>query len=90
MTRFRALPLLVFGLLAFGLSGCVGYNAFDAISGWQSGICGLLYAIAVVYAFVQIANSRRDTGTKVLWAIIVFVAPVFGLILWYFMGPRDR
>ena len=89
MTRFRALPLLVFGLLAFTLTGCVGYNAFDAISGWRLGFCGLLHAIAVVYAFVQIANSHRDTGTKVLWGLLVFFAPVFGLIAWYIWGPRS-
>ena len=89
MTRFRALPLLVFGLLALALTGCGGYNAFDAIAGWQSGLCGLLYAISVIYAFVQIINSRRDTGTKVLWGLVVFFFPFFGLIAWYIWGPKS-
>lgn len=90
MTRSRALPALFLGLAAVFLAGCGGYNATDVVFGWRGGICGLLHLIAVVWAFVQIANSHRDTGTKVIWALVVFFAPVFGLLAWYFFGPRDR
>lgn len=88
MTRFRSLPLLALGLFAVALVGCGGENALDVAFGW-SGICGLLHLVAIIYAFVQIANSSADTGSKVLWGLAVFFFPVVGLVLWYFFGPRD-
>lgn len=90
MTHVRALPVLALGLAAVFLAGCNGYTATDVVLGWRGGVCGLLHLIAVVYAFVQILNSQRDTGTKVLWGLFVFFAPVVGLLAWYFFGPRDR
>lgn len=89
MNRLRTLPLLAFGLLSVALVGCGGDNALDVAFGW-SGIFGLLHLIAIIYAFVQIANSSADTGSKVLWGLAVFFFPVMGLVLWYFFGPRGR
>lgn len=89
MTRFRALPVLFLGLAAVMLTGCGG-TAMDVVFNWRGGICGLLHLIAVVWAFVQIVNSRTDSGSKLLWGLLVFFFPVGGLLIWYFFGPRDR
>ncbi|MEL6615569.1 MAG: PLD nuclease N-terminal domain-containing protein [Bacteroidota bacterium] len=88
MIRFRALPVLFLGLAAVVLTGCGG-TAIDVLN-WRGGVCSLLHLIAVVYAFVQIANSRADSGSKLLWGLLVFFFPVGGLLIWYFFGPRDR
>lgn len=90
MTRsLRLLPVLVAGLAVVLLAGCGG-NALDlARSGTSVGLCGILHLIAVVWAFVQIANSRADQGSKVLWCLVVFFFPVVGLIAWYFAGPKS-
>jgi hypothetical protein len=53
------------------------------------GIFGLIVLIADVWAIVNIFQSGADTGTKVLWTVLVIVLPVLGLILWYFLGPRS-
>jgi hypothetical protein len=53
------------------------------------GIFGLIILIADVWAIVNIFQSSADTGTKVLWTVLVIVLPVLGLILWYFLGPRS-
>jgi hypothetical protein len=53
------------------------------------GIFGLIVLIADVWAIVNIFQSSADTGTKVLWTVLVIVLPVLGLILWYFLGPRS-
>ena len=90
MTRSRALPVLFVALAAVALVGCGGANALDVMSGWRGGVCSLLHLIAVVWAFVQIANSTADTGSKVLWGLFVFFFPLVGLIAWYFFGPRSR
>ena len=89
MNRLRAFPALFLGLATLALTGC-GTNALDVVSGWQSGVCGLIYAIVVIWAFVQIANSTASTSRKVVWGLVVFFFPLVGLIAWYFFGPRGR
>jgi Phospholipase_D-nuclease N-terminal len=52
------------------------------------GILGLIVLIADVWAIVNIFQSSAETGNKVLWTVVVFLLPVLGFILWYFLGPR--
>jgi hypothetical protein len=51
------------------------------------GVWGLLHLIALVYAAMQIINSSADTTKKIIWVLIVAILPVFGLIVWFLMGP---
>ena len=41
----------------------------------------------VVYALVQIFGSSADTGSKILWTLLVGLFPLFGLIIWFLAGP---
>jgi Phospholipase_D-nuclease N-terminal len=52
------------------------------------GLLGLLILIADVWAIVNIFQSPASTGAKVLWTVLVLVLPIFGLIIWFFAGPR--
>jgi succinate dehydrogenase/fumarate reductase cytochrome b subunit len=52
------------------------------------GIGGLIVLIADVWAIVNIFQSGADTGSKVLWTVIVILLPVLGFILWFFLGPK--
>lgn len=53
------------------------------------GILGLLILIADIYAVVKILQSGADTAKKVLWVLLVVLLPVIGLIIWFFLGPKD-
>jgi hypothetical protein len=55
---------------------------------YQNGLWGLIVLIADVWALINILQSGADTGTKVLWVVLVIFLPVLGFILWYFMGPK--
>lgn len=55
---------------------------------YRSGLWGVIVLIADVWALVNILQSGADTGTKVLWVVLVFFLPVVGFILWYFIGPK--
>jgi hypothetical protein len=44
--------------------------------------------VADVWALINILQSGADTGTKVLWVVLVIFLPVLGFILWYFIGPK--
>ncbi|MDP3288784.1 PLD nuclease N-terminal domain-containing protein [Methyloversatilis sp.] len=57
-----------------------GYNGF-----W-----GLLILIGDIWAIINILQSSASNGKKLVWIIAVVLLPVLGLILWFFLGPRDR
>jgi hypothetical protein len=53
------------------------------------GFWGVLVLIADIWAIVNIFQSGAETGTKVLWTVLVVLLPVLGFILWFFLGPRS-
>jgi hypothetical protein len=55
---------------------------------YRSGLWGLIVLVADVWALINILQSGADTGTKVLWVVLVIFLPVLGFILWYFIGPK--
>lgn len=54
----------------------------------QYGIIGLIVLILDVWAIVSTINSGRDTGSKVLWVVLILVLPVIGFIAWLIAGPK--
>jgi hypothetical protein len=53
----------------------------------ELGFFALIHLALVVYALVQIFGSRADTGSKILWVLVVGLFPLLGLIIWFFAGP---
>ena len=45
------------------------------------------WADLVIYALVQIFGSNADTGSKILWVLLVGLFPLIGLIIWFLAGP---
>lgn len=54
-----------------------------------NGIWGVLVLAGDVWAIINIAQSSASNEKKALWIVLVVLLPVLGLILWYFLGPRD-
>jgi hypothetical protein len=54
------------------------------------GLWGLLILAADIWAIINIFQSSESNGTKLLWILAVLLLPLLGLILWFFLGPRDR
>ena len=50
---------------------------------------GLLILAGDIWAIVNILKSAVSNEKKLLWIIAVVLLPLLGLILWYFLGPRD-
>lgn len=57
----------------------IGYN----------GLWGLLILAGDIWAIINILQSSASNEKKLLWIIMVALLPLLGLILWYFLGPRD-
>ena len=55
-----------------------------------NGILGLLILIGVIWAIINILQSSASNQKKLVWTVIVVLLPLLGLILWFFLGPRDR
>jgi hypothetical protein len=55
-----------------------------------SGILGLLILAGDIWAIINIFQSSVSNQKKLLWILVVVLLPLLGLILWFFLGPRDR
>ncbi|MDZ7584180.1 MAG: PLDc N-terminal domain-containing protein [Thiobacillus sp.] len=56
----------------------------------NSGILGLLILAGDVWAIINIFQSAASNEKKLLWILVVVLLPLLGLILWFFLGPRNR
>jgi hypothetical protein len=54
-----------------------------------NGLLGLLILIGDIWAIINIFQSSASNEKKLLWILVVLLLPLLGLILWYFLGPRD-
>ncbi len=53
-------------------------------------LIGTLVFILDIIAIVSILKSSADTGTKLLWIVLVILLPFVGMILYFAMGPGRR
>ena len=54
------------------------------------GILGLLILAGDIWAIINIFQSSASNGKKLIWILAVLLLPLLGLLLWFFLGPRDR
>ena len=52
------------------------------------GLLGLIWLIIVIWAVVKVAKSSAGPVAKLLWILILLLAPVVGLIIWALLGPK--
>jgi succinate dehydrogenase/fumarate reductase cytochrome b subunit len=57
----------------------IGYN----------GLWGVLILIGDIWAIINIFQSGTSNEKKLIWIVAVLLLPLVGLILWYFLGPRN-
>ncbi|PYQ33069.1 MAG: hypothetical protein DMF55_12315 [Acidobacteria bacterium] len=53
-------------------------------------LIGLAVLVLDVIALVSLLKSSADSGTKILWALLIILLPVVGMILFFLMGPGRR
>jgi succinate dehydrogenase/fumarate reductase cytochrome b subunit len=54
------------------------------------GVLGLLILIGDIWAIINIFQSSASNEKKLIWIVAVVLLPALGLVLWFFLGPRDR
>ena len=55
-----------------------------------TGIGGLIILIADIYAIVMILQSSAQRIEKLIWALVVFLLPLIGLVIWFVAGPGKK
>jgi hypothetical protein len=53
-------------------------------------LLGVLVFVLDIIAIVSILKSSADSGTKLLWIVLVLLLPFLGMILYFLMGPGRR
>lgn len=48
----------------------------------------ILHVIFWLIAAFEILNSGKSLGQKVLWLLVIFLLPLIGLILYFFIGRK--
>ena len=51
-------------------------------------VVGIIWLVTLIWAIMKVANSSADTIGKVFWILILIIFPFFGLIVWFFAGPK--
>ena len=54
--------------------------------GYGSSLIGLLIFILDIVAIVEIFKGSRDTGSKLLWTLLILFFPVVGLLIYFLFG----
>ncbi len=53
-------------------------------------LIGLVVLVLDVIALVSVLQSGAPTANKILWALLIILLPVLGMILYFLMGPGRR
>jgi hypothetical protein len=60
---------------------------------WQAGtgggIVGFIVLVLDIIAWIEIFKSNRPVSNKVIWALVVFLFPVVGMIIYYLFSNRQ-
>ncbi|MBM3821318.1 MAG: PLDc_N domain-containing protein [Verrucomicrobia bacterium] len=74
-----ALALVLFlANMILGLLGFLGALTF-----------GLLPLVLAIAGLVSCWKSTQPSNTKILWSIIIVLAPILGPLLWFFWGKKN-
>lgn len=49
-------------------------------------LLGLVILVLDIVAIVDIFKSSKETAKKILWTLLVIIAPLLGLIIYYLLG----
>lgn len=50
----------------------------------------LIILVADIYAIVMILQSSARSIEKLIWALVILLLPLIGLVIWFFAGPGKK
>lgn len=55
-----------------------------------SSLIGFLILVADIYAIVMVVQSSVPNVNKLIWAVVIILLPVVGLVVWFLVGPGQK
>lgn len=52
-------------------------------------ILSLILLIVNIWAILSVFKSSAETIAKVIWTILILTMPIYGLLIWYLLGPKE-
>jgi hypothetical protein len=46
--------------------------------------------IAILWALIDISHTKKDTGYKLIWALICILLGIIGVIIYYFVEKSNK
>ena len=53
-------------------------------------IFGVIWAILIIVALMDLFTSPLPTNTKLLWLIVILIAPVLGCLIYLLWGRKKK
>jgi hypothetical protein len=53
-------------------------------------LIGIIWFILIVVTLMDLLKSRIPTNTKLLWLIVILLAPVLGSIIYLLVGRNNK
>jgi len=50
----------------------------------------LVITVLDIIALVSLLKSGADTASKILWALLIILLPLIGMVLYFLIGPGRR
>jgi hypothetical protein len=60
------------------------------IGGLLRFLIGIIWFILIVVTLMDLLKSRIPTNTKLLWLIVILLAPVLGSIIYLLVGRNSK
>lgn len=89
MNAVQITVLVVVLLVGLPLLLLLGKLVLAALGALGAVILGLLPIALWIAGLVSCLQSDKPTNTKLLWVIIIVIAPVLGALLWFFWGKKN-
>lgn len=84
----RALGALTALVAVVSLTGCGPSNLISGLRNPFASVGVLIWVVLSVFALIDLFKSNRDSGAKLIWALVIVVMPFVGTILYYLIGRR--
>lgn len=65
-------------------------TTFLFLSGLFSFVFGIIWLILIIIAVMDLLKSNLPMNTKLLWLIVILIAPVIGSLLYLLWGKRQK
>lgn len=60
------------------------------IGGLLRFLMGILWFVLIVYTLMDLLRSNLPTNTKLLWLIVILIAPILGSIIYLIAGRNKQ